>query len=52
MVEETLAITCTRTTEYAILWVANESSIRRTRKAPKLQLGGFSVPILQAGTNA
>ena len=42
--------TCTRLAKYAILRVANVMIvITDTRKAPKLHLGGFSVPLLQVG---
>ena len=40
-------------TEYAILWVANVVIKFGTRKAPQgASLGGFSVPMVQAGLNA
>ena len=40
-------------TEYAILWVANVVIKFGTRKAPRgASLGGFSIPMVQAGLNA
>lgn len=45
-------ISCISSGTCAIMCLANEISITTHEKPPRCELGGFSVPIVQAGTNA